>query len=856
EPHSLRGVPAGIPAVRPTSVDNRFHGDHMRIYLPILLTLLFTLQSFAVPLPPAGSPERLTDWRWLARTPEGRRVTLSGNDKLEALAGRYLLLEVTGPGVLDHLLLRDPDALLSISVDNRPLWEGKVGMLANPPAGTTPLFPTPVFSAGASFYHLLAPIGFRTSLRVLIDKPTPLRYLSYRTFTDPAQVMPADADPQSAYARGLQAAALAWKVPADTFNAIALAPAREVSVEITAGAGAHVPVLNLPGSGEITHLEFNLAPPLTGSLRNLLVELYYDGAREPALRLPITDLVGVPHPWPNGRWDQFNGTLAAGLHYPWADRNIRRPGATFYCNLPIPYARGLRLELVNRSETLAFFGSLRAVVNPLQEGREIGRLCGTRLIAPMSGTTDPLIILPGPGQVVGLGLFCTGNDLYPPAQLNGASWLSLDGAPPVSGVGVVPLWMGGGSGGAVTGLPLWNHPRLEPQYVGAMRNFLTDPLSFDREAAFGYNPGINRTGAPTSATVIALWYRYGDVPYAAPVLPARAESLPVTTFVKPEWYGPEKGARLAATIEAEDLVPLATAHGGEVLAVEDAEQNYHASNGKYLTIRVDRIGDYTDCPFPFPASRYFVIGQTCLTGPVNGRSDVNFELSLLSQAAAAIPPAAPNTGNNFAWSMLGGAPVNLGVFILGSLSYRRDSVDFYPPQLNPAPDGDGVFRFISRGPGATMIRFDQFWLYTPPPTAEGWRECEEGKLPTCEGDIAASLPLTGRLDWSGWGAVALSAKEKGKATISDLLLTGPATPKELRLSGSLAPRAGAWQVTVNGSTAPPFGLTPGKDAKEVVEWTIPVTGLTFPGPVVLEFTYTPPATPQKSQLFLDAWVVK
>jgi hypothetical protein len=129
-------------------------------------------------------------------------------------------------------------------------------------------------------------------------------------------------------------------------------------------------------------------------------------------------------------------------------------------------------------------------------------------------------------------------------------------------------------------------------------------------------------------------------------------------------------------------------------------------------------------------------------------------------------------------------------------------------------------------------------------------------LPTCEGDVTTALPLTGRLDWSGWGALALTAKEKGKATLSDLLLTGPAMPKEMHFTGSLTPGTGTWQVTVTGSTAPSFTLTPGKDGNEVVEWTIPITGLTFPGPVVLEITYTPPATPQKSQLFLDAWTVK
>ena len=79
--------------------------------------------------------------------------------------------------------------------------------------------------------------------------------------------------------------------------------------------GAVAKVWLLPGSGEITHLEFHMNPALTGSLRHVVVEFFYDGALEPSVRLPITDLAGVPHPWSEGRWDSYSGTLAGGLRW-------------------------------------------------------------------------------------------------------------------------------------------------------------------------------------------------------------------------------------------------------------------------------------------------------------------------------------------------------------------------------------------------------------------------------------------------------------------------------------------------------------------------------------------------------------
>ena len=90
------------------------------------------------------------------------------------------------------------------------------------------------------------------------------------------------------------------------------------------------------GSGELIHLEFHVSPALSGSLREVVVELRYDGAQEPAVRLPLPEFVGVPHPWINGRWQSYNGTLAAGLQYPWYVNTPRFyfPEDTFHFNLP------------------------------------------------------------------------------------------------------------------------------------------------------------------------------------------------------------------------------------------------------------------------------------------------------------------------------------------------------------------------------------------------------------------------------------------------------------------------------------------------------------------------------------------
>ncbi|MBM4084575.1 MAG: DUF2961 domain-containing protein, partial [Planctomycetes bacterium] len=372
------------------------------------------------PLP--GSPSSLTDWRWLARPPVGERIVVSdpwGKTPLEPTDGGFLAFKADGPGVLDHLWTTKDKAAVALEVDGQQLWRGKL-------SETKGLFPEPVLFQRGGMSHLLAPIGFRRSLRIVADGPTFPRYFSCRTFPQGTEVFPASADPNGEYARQLKAAAEAWKKPAAEFVAAPVAGTKPHEQEFVLHAGQRVAALSLDGSGEIVHLEFHVNPALTGTLRQVVVEVFYGGAKEPSLRLPITDLVGLPHPWPNGRWDGFSGTLAGGIRYPWyVDKpRFHFPEATFHLNLPMPFARGLRIELVNRAEHIRFVGFARAVVAPLTESDALraGRLCGTRAMTPLAAASTPQRVMdaPGPGQWVGLGLFTTGGGEFPPAARTSA----------------------------------------------------------------------------------------------------------------------------------------------------------------------------------------------------------------------------------------------------------------------------------------------------------------------------------------------------------------------------------------------------------------------------------------------------
>jgi len=862
----------------------------LRLAAPIAVCALVTLGppwadgrrcEGAEALPGPGDPRGLLDWRGLARPPQGPcRVAAdpTGQKKLPKVGNTYELLKLDGPGVLDHFWARHGQrANLAIEVDGKTLWKGPLDQAfrdaQRKKTGVGP-FPRPVSFSAANMQHILAPIGFKRQLRLTCDKPKLPHYIAFRTFAARTKVVPAAS--RGPYADTLKLVGQMWDRPGYEFQPSISEAARKVASDFTVPPGGRATALRAAGSGEVVGMTFHMSPALTGTLRHVLVEFTYDGAKQPALRMPITDLVGVPHPWPNGRWDRSHGDLAAGMRWPWTVDRPRTyyPEMTFWFNLPVPFADGLRVDLINRSKDHQFTGTVRATVNPLSrsEAQTAGRLCGTRRLVDLARTDgfQDLIEFPGRGKIVGLGLFMTGGAARPPASQNGTVALTLDGGDRIAGPGLLPLWYGGAYTAPVTGMPIWSHPKLQAKFAGCMRHFLTDPLPFRRTATLSYSLGKDPAGAPDKALAIALWYRFERTPYAAPALAEHAEPLPDSVYAqRPMRFGrgkDRKTARVVWAMEAEDMVPMAVAHEAILDVADDPDHNYHPSQGKYLRAVAERIGGRVDCTVPLPASRYVAVGTVSLWGTVRG----TYEMDLLTVQEAKGPPVLPQSklagyGDRELWSLR----LRARVLMSKGMWHRRDGTPHHPiPIRNPNPDGKGILRFLcvdSPGGAANILALDQVQLDAPPAAEPGLHEFEsssQAAMLETRGGLEAYLPKYGNFNWSGWGAMKLESVKGGEARIQVMAFTGPAQPKVLKLRGTLAPAKGQWQVQVVGASEP-VSLAAGKDDKAVVEWTVPLTGLKLPGPITLQFTCTEQAEREKrkvltplARIALDAWSVE
>lgn len=465
--------------------------------------------------PPQGSPLCLLDRRWLAQPPVGKTFVISADPTLKKDGNAFLLLDAKGPGVLLHLWTMDGSARFTLVVDQKKLWQGK---LSQPSA----IFPEPLISARAFMCHLLAPVGFKHTLRILGDKPRIRYYIAYRSLPEGTEVMPAT---HSDYSTQLGKLRQVWAKYGWEWKPLAVE--KTIRKEFVLLPLSSVETLFIPGSGTVVRLEFNLTPPLQGSSREIIVEFFYDGTRYPSLRLPIADVVGVPYSWPLGRWNTYNGSLAGGIRYP---RPLSRPRhyfreLSFHFNPPVTFEKGLRIRLKNRLPSVKFSGWLRADIAPLPG--DAGRLCARRAPATVASDLKPLIRIPGPGNLVALALYLTGFPAYPPAVRKYMLSLKLD-RKSISGLGVLPLRFHGRYGGVASLGTIWNHPRHEDNFAGVTRYFLTDPLYFQSEAVLSFSPGDEKRASSRGA--LAFWYRFGDEPYTADPLAERPEPLPYSKY--------------------------------------------------------------------------------------------------------------------------------------------------------------------------------------------------------------------------------------------------------------------------------------------------------------------------------------
>ena len=100
-------------------------------------------------------------------------------------------------------------------------------------------------------------------------------------------------------------------------------------------AGESVVLADIEGPGVLRHLWMTVLPAPPERLRALWIEVFYDGADEPSISVPLFDFFCLPH----GRTAPFASALITA-----------NEGRGLNSTIPMPFARHVRLELTNGSD--------------------------------------------------------------------------------------------------------------------------------------------------------------------------------------------------------------------------------------------------------------------------------------------------------------------------------------------------------------------------------------------------------------------------------------------------------------------------------------------------------------------------
>ena len=241
--------------------------------------------------------------------------------------------------------------------------------------------------------------------------------------------------------------------------------------------GERVVLADIDGPGVIRHIWMTIPPAPPERMRALSLEVFYDGADEPSVSVPCLDFFGLPH----GRPVPYHSALTAV-----------QEGRGFNSYVPMPFRRGVRVELVNGGDrrSMLYYQvdyTLQTEVPPA-----LGYLHASfRRENPTTMRRDFVIAddLRGPGRFLGCNV---GVRVLDEGAWYGEGEVKVyrdgdDSLPTICGTGledyVGSAWGMGEHFAPYGGAPLVRRADAasSPEFVSFYRWHIADPIMFERD---------------------------------------------------------------------------------------------------------------------------------------------------------------------------------------------------------------------------------------------------------------------------------------------------------------------------------------------------------------------------------------
>lgn len=311
--------------------------------------------------------------------------------------GWSVMAELEGPGVLTRIWSANPHGALRVVLDGEIVLDTTFDKLLS---GELEPLTEPLVYRGLNCYY---PIGFNSSCHVLARDSTAYYQINYVRFPRGTQVqrfaLVLDAAAQAALAE-VKAALEAGFSERQLFGDRELQAA---TAQRDLGPG-DVLSASLPGAGTVRALYVGLtaaaAPRDVYALHRCVLRIFFDGETAPAVAVPLVDFFG------SGFYLSPMQSLVIGT-----DRQLSAPLAGreaaddrfMYCYFPMPYRKGLRVEIENMNPGEREIGLLLQVRADSQPPASdaLRFHAGFRKEDPCQVLDYAVLEAPGPGRLVG-----------------------------------------------------------------------------------------------------------------------------------------------------------------------------------------------------------------------------------------------------------------------------------------------------------------------------------------------------------------------------------------------------------------------------------------------------------------------
>ncbi len=454
--------------------------------------------------------------------------------------GGLVIADLEGPGLIYRIHTPTPtDDLIEFYFDNEPAprLRLKVAELFD---GTRAPFLAPLVGAGSGGHYSYVPIAYQRSCKIVVKADTFQFYdLNFARFPAGFPLTTYEDPPSPAFLAALDKARALLSTPAgsDLSRSLVPAGARLETARMTGAlaAGKTLTLFQASGPGRIAGIRLGPASALAGKARDILIRAYWDDAEQPAIVCPVGDFFGASFGEPATE-SLLLGTVAST--------------DTDYINLPMPFERSARVELVSeRASGPAIEVTAEVTFASVGKAADEGRLyCRWNRENPTrSGVPFTYLHASGRGHVVGVILQAQGMEPGATEFFEGDDVAVLDGALAIPGTGSEDSFNGGWYD--VPGR--WESRRSYPlsgclDYkkplgrTGGYRFLVTDSYAYRKTIDYTIEHGPEKNAIPTDYTSVVFFYSLDEPFPPATILPADARRVtdPQRVVFVPGWNVP------------------------------------------------------------------------------------------------------------------------------------------------------------------------------------------------------------------------------------------------------------------------------------------------------------------------------